>query len=225
MAFLYMKDTTSCRQSTGLPHLKTPGAKFTSYYFNDLISLRAGRILTALGTSAGGLFRKETYNQYISLTTTGLGGAHLLKLRDPWDHLSLLNYVVGIGEALKRRGKSEGVRFVLFVENGERVFTKTENRTTKRLMEALEAYRDYGLGWVIEVEKSVMINDMLVAITETNVGAVGENDVGIRTLVRRPYRVMLRPYLTSASIEGYRAPSVSSQPAPQPAHRSQIPVG
>ena len=191
----------------------------------DVISLRAGRVLTALDLVAGSLFRKETYNQYISLAATGLGGAYILSLKNPWDHLSLLNYIYGIGEALKRRGKSEDARFMIFVENGERVFTKTENRTTKRLLEALETYREYGLGWVVEVEKSVLLNDMLIALTETNIGAVGENDVGVRTLVRRPYRVDLRPYLTSASIEGSPAPSVSSQPAPQPAHRLQTPVG
>ncbi len=184
---------------------------------NDMISLRVGRILQALDLVEGDRFQRLTYNTFLSLSTTGLGGVFVLEVKDPWSHLSLVSYVSGIGKALERRGKTENVRIALFVEDAERVFTREENPVTTSLLKLVEHYRDYGLGWVLEVEKDVKLNDMILALTETRIGAISEKDVGVRTLTRSPYRLYLRPFLSS--IELSPAPAASSPPAPQPGRR------
>ena len=181
----------------------------------DLISLRVGRILKAVDLAKGDLFGRENYNRFISISSTGLGAAYVVEAKNPWDYLAVASLIEGIGRNLERTGKSEGVRVVLFVENAEKLFTRTENPITKAVIASLEKYKDFGLGWVLETEKDVNLNDLVLALTETKMGAIGENDIGVRTLVRRPYRLEPRPFLTGLSV----VPLASSPRAPQPDRR------
>jgi len=163
----------------------------------DLLSLRAGRVFSAVDASKGEMFDRREYSGFSSVASTGLGSAFIHPTTDPWSVLALQSLLEGIGRALKRSGKTESVRVVLFVEDAHRIFTRDQNPLTAALLKTLEAYKDFGLGWVLETEKDVLLSDVLLALSEARAGAIGENDVGVRTLVRRPYRLEPRPFLTA----------------------------
>lgn len=163
----------------------------------DLVSLRVGRVLRTVEDIKPEVFHKLAYNHFVSLSSTGLGGAYILKATDEWERTSLASYLAGIGEALKRRGKTENPRFIVFIEEGEKIVPNNGDPISEEIVNTIEKYRDYGMGWVVSTEKDIHIHPSLVSFTETKTGAVGPDDVGVRTLVKRPYRLTVRPFLSS----------------------------
>ncbi len=177
--------------------VETPTGLVERITKTDLISLRVGRVLRAVEDLKPEIFHKLAYNHFISLSSTGLGGAYILNTADQWGRASLTSYLAGIGEALKRRGKTENPRFIVFIEEGEKIVPREGDPISEDVVGVIEKYRDYGMGWVISTEKDIHIHPNLVSFTETKVGAVGMDDVGVRTLVKRPYRLTVRPMLSS----------------------------
>ncbi len=175
----------------------------------DVISRRAVRSLRSIGRK-GNYFDKVGFGKFVSLSSTGLGGLYIIRVENPWNYLSLLSYVSGIGTYLERKGKTEYVRVMVAVEDAWRILPKEGNYLTKTLVTLLERFKDHGMGWVLETDRDTNLDGMILALTETKLGAIGENDVGVRILTKRPYRMDIRPFIT-----GVRLPSAPLASAPQ----------
>ena len=171
----------------------------------DSYTLRARRYVdVVLSTLPEG---EVTTSKY--LKRSNLGTLYVLSPRKLEHLLHLLTLLSTLSEALKKRGRSDTPRVVVFFEEGERYLPRSEDLITKRLVSLVDSAKDFGLGWVVEAERDTLVNELLLAKTETKIGAIKEDDVGIRTIYKKPYRMNVRDFVTS--IGEYLAPEASSQ--------------
>ncbi len=179
----------------------------------DQKTLEANRYLLSLISGVN----KVNYPIPSITKRSGRGTLYIVKYKGLEGLLFLYSLINGVVEGLKRRGKKEIPVTVLAVENAERLFSNNDTLQIKKFVAYIQQGKDVGLGWLLEAEKDVNIHNILLGMTETKIGAIDSNDVGVRTLLKKPYRMNIRPF--ASAIGEYQAPSVSSQQAPLPDHK------
>ena|GEM_PF-3183542 len=148
-----------------------------------------------------------------------IGEATVIKTeKSIWTVAALESMLEALLKFLEPRGKTRQPRIMFFVEDAQMLFPRVESPIIDELMNVAAKLVDYGVAFVVEAPNEAEIRKEIVDLAEATVITVNDSEVGVRLLTKRPYRITLREYVSNIS-EGFRAPSVSAQQAPQPGGR------
>ncbi len=103
-------------------------------------------------------------------------------------------------EFISKRGKSRKLRGVVFIEDAHRIVPRVSSPVTDAIVSTLAQLKDYGIGFVFEAEDEIHVHKTLADLAETTVRTVNDDEVGVRLLTKRPYRVKLRPFASGVTV-------------------------
>ena len=101
---------------------------------------------------------------------------------------------------ISKRGKSRKLRAVVFIEEAHRIVPRIKSPVTEAIVNTIAELKDYGIGFVFEAEDEAHVHKTLVDLVETTVRTVNDNEVGVRLLTKRPYRLKLRPFASNITV-------------------------
>jgi hypothetical protein len=74
---------------------------------------------------------------------------------------------------------------------------KQDNEMAKEIIEMLDLLRDYGVGFLLSVEKQADLSSESIMLTNAVLSVVKNHDVGVHIKEKGNYRVKIRPTLSS----------------------------
>ncbi len=129
---------------------------------------------------------------------------------EPWHLLTMQSFLEKLFLFTSKRGIRDV--FILF-EDAHRLFMLADSPLNKALAASLLKLMGQKIGVVLECEDSAFLRKEVTEKIETSVKTINDEEVGVRPLTRRPYRVEIRPFLSKIRL--LPAPSTSSLPVPQ----------
>ncbi len=98
----------------------------------------------------------------------------------------------------KREGFKERLRTIIALPNGKPyVPKKVTQRLQEKLLEVLTEANTYGIGYAVGINNKIDIYQPILGEANVLMEEVSENEFAVKTSDKKPYRVHLRPYLTS----------------------------
>jgi len=135
------------------------------------------------------------------LTMGDVGSATVVAVgEDLWTQTAAQSLLAGLLKFVSRRGKSRKLRAVVFVEDADRITPRVKSPVTGALVRTMAELKDYGIGFVVEAPDEAGVHKDIVGLAETTVRTVSKEEVGVRLLTKRPYRVKLRPLASNLSV-------------------------
>ncbi len=161
--------------------------------------LRAFRVTAEAKAERGNAFGR---NNVSSLLVAGdVGNATVVKIEeDLWTTTALQSLLSGLLEFISKRGKSKKLRAVVFIEAADRIVPRVRSPVTESIVQKISELKDYGIGFVAEAPEESQIHKGILDLAETTVRTVTDDEVGVRLLTKRPYRVKLRPFVSNISV-------------------------
>ena len=134
-------------------------------------------------------------NNVAGLLTVGdVGSATVLSVEDDmWTKAAAQSLLAKLLQFVSKRGKSKKLRAVVFIEDADRITPRVKSSVTQSIVDTIAELKDYGVGFVVEAPDEASVHKTIVELSETIVRTVNDDEVGVRLLTKRPYRVKLRP--------------------------------
>ncbi|MDN5358692.1 MAG: hypothetical protein PWP76_535 [Candidatus Diapherotrites archaeon] len=162
-------------------------------------NLRARRVVEEAHAERGNAFGRN--NVSTLLVTGDVGNATVIEVKeDLWTPTGLQSLLNGLLEFISKRGKSRKIRLMLFFEDADRILPRVKSPVTEALVRTITELKDYGIGFVLESGDEAGIHKVIFDLVETTVRTVNDEEVGVRLLTKRPFRIKLRPLASNISV-------------------------
>lgn len=137
----------------------------------------------------------------VLLNAGDIGSATVIAVEDDlWTKVGAQSVLAKLKDFVSKRGRSKKLRAIIFVEDADKVIPFVKSKTTQAIVNTMTELKDYGVGFVIEAPDEASAHKDLVDLSETMVKTVGHNEVGVRLIAKRPYRVTLRPFASNVNV-------------------------
>jgi len=131
----------------------------------------------------------------------GIGRANIIHLENLDDRAKLivLNSLTNcLYRHFSEKGSSKELKAIVFLPSAlELISIESHNAMTQEIIENFEKLEKYGIGFVLEAEKESELPEKIRENAEARIVSVKGADAGIHLKNHKPYRVYLRPGLSS----------------------------
>lgn len=187
--------------------VQSPLADVTAYQLR-----KASRIALLLEKTYPGFFNgPNDLKELAKSWSTGLGRAALIRLDGLDERIKTILFHSLVRELLAQyqntQEPSRPIKIMIVLPEPGFLFSRHEPWKIHKLIENdLQKASSQGIASVISAESMAIPNTLIFSQIQTQISIVNEDDVGIRIENRKPYRVVLRPPLSTCSENPKRAP-------------------
>ena len=101
----------------------------------------------------------------------------------------------------KNKGVSKQVKSMIFIPEINKLSMHYKNQLFKSLAQALNELKEYGVGFAVSSTKEIDLEEEIRKCIESEFGIVLQNDVGVRIVNKKQYRVLARPTLSELKLK------------------------
>ncbi len=163
----------------------------TEYRFHKY---RALRVLKLAEKYYKDLFGRLNMDDFMSGWLQGMGKVSLVTLLP--DRSASLLLIHSFLSGISKYFKGEDIKAFIMILKADRVFPPVSSPLLDSVRKGVAEARKRGVGVILEAEQEVLLHPDVQKLVETRISVVKGRDVGVKSLARKPYRVVIRKTLS-----------------------------